>query len=66
MGNRNESLLQRFHSLTLDCTCVWDAQSTKLNEQRPFDDVASRKYYVDMLQLGTTIKVGHFVLLCNT
>jgi hypothetical protein len=53
----NDSLLQRFHSVTLDSTVVWDAQSTKINEQKHFDDVASRKYYVGMLQIGTAVKV---------
>ncbi|CAL8469643.1 g9184 [Coccomyxa elongata] len=53
----NDSLLQRFHSVTLDSTIVWDAQSTKINEQKHFDDVASRKYYVGMLQIGTAVKV---------
>lgn len=57
MPARNESLLQRFHSVTMESTFFWDAQSTQINEQRPFDDVASRKYYVGMLQLGTTVKV---------
>ncbi|CAL8460978.1 g509 [Coccomyxa elongata] len=54
----NDSLLQRFHSVTLDSTIVWDAQSTKINEQKHFDDVASRKYYVGMLQIGTAVKLS--------
>ncbi len=56
-NGRNDTLLQRFHSVTLEATCTWDAQSTKINEQRPFDDVTSRKYYIAMLQLGTSVKV---------
>ena len=54
---RNDTLLQRFHSVTLEETVSWDAQSTKINEQRPFDDVASRKYYAGMRQIGTSVVV---------
>ncbi|CAK0769191.1 hypothetical protein CVIRNUC_003641 [Coccomyxa viridis] len=57
-NGRNDTLLQRFHSVTLEATCTWDAQSTKINEQRPFDDVTSRKYYSAMLQLGTSVKLS--------
>ena len=55
--DRDDTFLRRFHSVTMESTSVWDAQSTKINEQRPFDDVSSRRYYVNMLQLGTSVTV---------